>query len=553
MEDAADGRSFKYRAFVSYAHRDKRAARRIFRGLEAYRVPKDVALDGLPPDRRLGRFFRDDDELGAAERLTDALKDALADSENLVVVCSPHAAASKWVNEEIELFRSLHGASGIWAIVIDGEPGAADPARRCFPPALLAGAEPLAPNLRKEGPLRAVTKLVAGMLGVDFDGLWHRAQKQAMRERRRRLGVRLGLLAVLVGLASAVWYVDSNDIINDAYVLRALVGELAPGGAGAAWKPDPRQRTQIVAGTSAAAGAVRQDLKLELRERDPEVGWTLAQEDLALNGQDKAQDAAAMSLMLARRLPGQSCWPEYVADGACHVLATSWAAAALAAASIPADPKLLNDLLDRQNPDGWWPLYYSVGDNRSEASTYATAWALMALGDQERFADPSLRKRIDAGRAKAAAWLLSVEDRGRRRWKDYPFAANGALMDGVSALAVVALNRSQGDQRIAALDRDWLDHLPVFPGRLDGLERSNVALGRSWKWDRTNYVVTPWLALSGALAYPHGDWLGRAKADAYLARFTEALASYNGASEQSYVSSELVYSFSQLPRPAPAR
>jgi hypothetical protein len=231
------------------------------------------------------------------------------------------------------------------------------------------------------------------------------------------------------------------------------------------------------------------------------------------------------------------------------VLATSWAAAALAAAGTPADAKLLNDLLDRQSPDGWWPLYYSIHDNRSEASTYATAWALMAVGDQPRPADPALRLRIDAARAKAVDWLLSVEDRGRRRWKDYPFDDSGAPMDGVSALAVVALNRSAADPRIAALDRDWLDHLPVFPGRLDGLERSNVALGRSWKWDRTNYVVAPWLALSAALAYPHGDWLGRAKADAYLARFAEALAAYDGAREHSYVSAELIYSLSLLPRP----
>ena len=94
----------RYRGFVSYSQKDKRPAKKIHQALERYRVPKGIDVP-LGKDRRLGRFFRDDEELAGAASLGTALEGALDDSENLIVVASPNATQSNWVNEEIKWFK----------------------------------------------------------------------------------------------------------------------------------------------------------------------------------------------------------------------------------------------------------------------------------------------------------------------------------------------------------------------------------------------------------------------------------------------------------------
>ena len=92
--------SFTYRAFISYAHADHEWAVWLHKALEHYRVPRRLA--GAEKLRRLGKMFRDEEELGAAPELGPKIDAALKSSDVLVVVCSPRAAASKWVNQEIE-------------------------------------------------------------------------------------------------------------------------------------------------------------------------------------------------------------------------------------------------------------------------------------------------------------------------------------------------------------------------------------------------------------------------------------------------------------------
>ncbi len=107
----------RFRAFISYSQKDKSQARRLHRALEAYRVPAGIDARGRKAKiLKLGRFFRDEEELGAASDLGSALQGAIADSENLIVVCSPHAAKSRWVNEEIIHFKRTGRADRIFAV-----------------------------------------------------------------------------------------------------------------------------------------------------------------------------------------------------------------------------------------------------------------------------------------------------------------------------------------------------------------------------------------------------------------------------------------------------
>lgn len=203
----------RYRAFISYSQRDKSIARRIHRALEAYRVPKNVDAP-VGSDRRLGRFFRDDEEMAASESLGAALEGALEDSENLIVICSPSASQSKWVDAEIRHFNARCGGR-VFAVIAEGEPHAADPARECFPLALRVKTdahgnrteepdEPRAPDLQREGLPRVRAQLAAGLLGIPFDALWQRDRRRAFNN-RLFTSITVLLVVAVIALAGSGW------------------------------------------------------------------------------------------------------------------------------------------------------------------------------------------------------------------------------------------------------------------------------------------------------------------------------------------------------------
>jgi tetratricopeptide (TPR) repeat protein len=165
----------RYRAFISYSHRDAAFAARLHRRLEGYRLPAHLAPGG---DRRLSPIFKDREELPAASDLSTQVQAALAVSDVLIIVCSPDAAASPWVGREIETFRALHPDRPVLAALVRGEPAEA------FHPALSAsGAEPLAADFRKagDGERLAFLKLVAGLAGVGLDRLIQRDGQRRLR------------------------------------------------------------------------------------------------------------------------------------------------------------------------------------------------------------------------------------------------------------------------------------------------------------------------------------------------------------------------------------
>lgn len=167
----------KYIGFLSYAHADEVIASRLHRALETYPIPKSLELIDV---KKLSPIFRDATELTAHHDLSEKIREAVQRSKYLIVLCSPAAKQSHWVNEEVRLFRTLHGESSILCVLAEGTP------ETSFPPALLEGGrEPLAANLGggKDSFKLGTTQLAASMLGVGLDTLIQRDTKR----RRRRL------------------------------------------------------------------------------------------------------------------------------------------------------------------------------------------------------------------------------------------------------------------------------------------------------------------------------------------------------------------------------
>lgn len=190
----------RYRAFISYSHKDARAARWLHRRLEGYRIPRRlVGRSGErgPVQSRLVPIFRDRDELPAAGNLSETVKAALAASETLIVLCSPAAAASPWVAREIGTFREIHPDRPVFAAILSGEPP------ECFP-AELRGSdtqfEPIAADLRRGGDGRrlGLLKLIAGIVGLGLDAL---VQRDNQRKLRRVTAITAAALVGMVILA----------------------------------------------------------------------------------------------------------------------------------------------------------------------------------------------------------------------------------------------------------------------------------------------------------------------------------------------------------------
>ncbi|MEO7050616.1 MAG: toll/interleukin-1 receptor domain-containing protein, partial [Rhodanobacter sp.] len=188
--------AFPYYAFISYSHQDKAWADWLHKALETYAVPKrlvgQTTAAGVIP-KRLTPIFRDRDELASAHDLGGKVNQALAQSANLIVICSPRSAASRWVQQEVLAFKRLGREERVFCLIVDGEPNASDlPGREteeCFAPTLrfqldadgqlsTEPAEPIAADARadKDGKGNAKLKVIAGMLEVGFDTLKQREQ-----------------------------------------------------------------------------------------------------------------------------------------------------------------------------------------------------------------------------------------------------------------------------------------------------------------------------------------------------------------------------------------
>ncbi len=198
--------AFKYRAFLSYSHHDRKRAERLHRELERYRIPPLLRQQRDLP-RRLGKFFRDSDELPSGTDLPRVIEQALHDSAALIVVCSPAAATSEWVNKEIRTFQQLGRSERIFCFVVDGEPGATGP-RNCLPDALVhpdggmqaGSAEPVAADARggRAHWRHARLMLIAGLLGVGLDEL---VQRDLHHRHRKMVGLAAGSVALAVLMA----------------------------------------------------------------------------------------------------------------------------------------------------------------------------------------------------------------------------------------------------------------------------------------------------------------------------------------------------------------
>lgn len=225
----------KYFAFISYKREDEEWAIWLQHELEYYHLPASLnGRDDLPKEFR--PVFRDIDELKAGN-LPQQIYDALASSLNLIVICSPRSANSKWVNKEIHDFieigktKGINNLDRIFPFIVDGAPLAKEKTQECFPKILRdlpEKKERIGGNINEGGEKnrigreRAFVKLLAGMLPKDigFDMLWNRYDRDKKEEENRKLEERNKLLT-----AQSHYLAEKSLSVlesGDSYIARLL-------------------------------------------------------------------------------------------------------------------------------------------------------------------------------------------------------------------------------------------------------------------------------------------------------------------------------------------
>jgi hypothetical protein len=197
-------------------------------------VGRDTPAGPVP--KTLRPNFRDREDFAAGHSLTAQTLAALEASQFLIVLCSPNAARSKYVNEEIRRFKAMGRGAYVVPVIVDGEPGDAE--RECFPPALwyrvdaegaLVGEpeEPLAADVRPQGDGKVLArqKVVAALLWLRLDEIIRRAER-ARRRRNRIWGSLVGVILMLAvaagGSAVYAWQqLKTNEAFLNATLKRA--------------------------------------------------------------------------------------------------------------------------------------------------------------------------------------------------------------------------------------------------------------------------------------------------------------------------------------------
>lgn len=203
----------EYFAFISYKREDEKWASWLQHKVEHYNLPSKVRKGNGELPKNLRPVFKDTSEL-ASGVLSKEIYTALKSSQYLIVICSPRSAQSEWVCKEVQTFIDLGRTKNIIPFIVDGKAFAKDPSEECFPlnlRQLPEEQELLGVNIDEMGKDAALVKVIAQMLGLKFDTLWQRQQKE---KNRRTAIISTTTVFLTTVLLASVWIWNQNRLLH---------------------------------------------------------------------------------------------------------------------------------------------------------------------------------------------------------------------------------------------------------------------------------------------------------------------------------------------------
>lgn len=227
--DAQSSSARVHDAFISYSRANKAFAAKLEAALESYTPPRDLDV----PQRRLD-VFRDENDFTGADYYK-SVDEHLRVSASLLVICSPEARASTFVNDEIARFAESKGGERIIPVLLAGVPNneatSGQEAAMAFPEALLQVLQmPLAVNYLNFDPRTDRIQrgafegswytILANLFGVSRALIEQRERRRAIRRRRITVSVVGGIIATL-SVALVVTLISRQRAIEQTLLAQA--------------------------------------------------------------------------------------------------------------------------------------------------------------------------------------------------------------------------------------------------------------------------------------------------------------------------------------------
>ncbi len=200
--------------FISYSRKDKEFARRLEKALEGYKPPKIINI----PHRNLV-VFRDEGDFTGVE-YHESIEKHLRNSAKMILVCSPHARNSSYVNEEVSLFVRTKGANNVIPILLSGIPNnearSGQEYEMAFPDALLevmklplavsyAGFDPQKDNVGKGSFYGSWCTILANLYNVSRSEIEQRDKKRKTRAWFTAISIVTVVISTLLALSIYAW------------------------------------------------------------------------------------------------------------------------------------------------------------------------------------------------------------------------------------------------------------------------------------------------------------------------------------------------------------
>jgi WD40 repeat protein len=303
-----------YDGFISYSHAaDDLLAPRLQAGLQRFAKPWWK--------RRAVRIFRDEASLSANPHLWSSITEAMDRSGWFVLLLSPDAAESEWVNREVEYWLEHKDRDRIIPVVTAGEFywGEGDVAGDSVPPTLhgLFGDEPRWVDLRfarteelldLKNPQfsAAVADVASAIRGIPKDELQSEEVRQHRRTIRTAWGAAFALLVLVVVAGASAVYANGQRIEANEQRASAVVNAVEA----EAQRDVAEQQTEVAEQQTEVAEQLAADARADSLaanaiaqlESNPELALLLAIESLDREAQPAAFSATHQALQQQRVL-----------------------------------------------------------------------------------------------------------------------------------------------------------------------------------------------------------------------------------------------------------
>lgn len=313
------------------------------------------------------------------------------------------------------------------------------------------------------------------------------ASPPRVRKSRRRLAIGIAAGALLVALALFFAWPTLEFVIfpDKAPVARAQI-EASIGAEHLARQRVARAAEHELSGDPAMMGST----------------WAWGAGQLIAAAPEEGRPLGDRFYAYLRSVENQEC-ACYYSDSIPHSIANAWVILAAARLGRPAPPRLLENVLAGQNPEGWWMISLNGVRSSENAAVHPSALMTIALAEARRagIVPAPLRGQVDSAIRRAVAWLNRGPPEGAS-WSDYPNNDRRTENLVFAAYATVATRVAGEDGDSHAADAFIRSARALPPATEQFASGAYVPLTTGGRFfDDYRHPAAPWIGAASIMAY----------------------------------------------------